>query len=36
LSKDRATDVAETARSALALRHQMADPQGNAESEDDE
>jgi hypothetical protein len=36
LSKDRATDVAEAARSALALRHKMANTQSNAEGEDDE
>ena len=36
LSKDRATDVAEAARSALALRHKMASSPDMAESEDDE
>lgn len=36
LSKDRATDVAEAARYALALRHRMAGSAESPESEDDE
>lgn len=36
LSKDRATDVAEAARSALSLRHKMASAPDLGESEDDE
>lgn len=36
LSKDRATDVAEAARSALSLRHKMASAPDLSESEDDE